>query len=717
MNSFLWRRSTLNIMAIETIEVPIAGMDCSDCIVHVQHAIGKIKGVESVEVLLAAQKAVIHLDSKQVKLADIRKAVEKAGYFVPVIQGDAGRNVTQFSRNIITLLALVTGILLFVIVLGEGFGLFESITEKIPFGIGLVIVVLGGLPIFIDVLRSAIQKQITSRTMMTLGVVAALAVKQWTTAGIVVFMMHIGNFVESFTANRSRKAVRDLASLAPQAATLIQDGKEVKIPIDQVKTGDMVLVRPGEVIPVDGEVVDGTATINQSSLTGESIPVDVVAGRSVFASTWVVLGSVKIKAIHIGRNTTFGQVIKLVEDAESQKGKTQLFADKFSGYYLPIVAGIAALTLILSQDPLAATAVLVVACSCSIALATPIAMLASIGASAKNGLLIRGGKYLEVLSKADVLLIDKTGTLTLGRPKLTNIVSLNGDKLQDILVLAASAERYSEHPLAKALRDEMKNRHLPYLKTSKFSMEPGLGVKAIIDGKVIKVGNLKMMKKANSRFNQAKELAQQGKSLLYLEVDNKLIGILATSDSLREEVPSSIATLKRMGIQHIELLTGDNELSTYQITRDLDIPYQANLMPEDKIKIVRKYQHEGHTVVMVGDGINDAPALSQADIGIAMGANGTDIAKETADIVLLRDDWKLIPNVLGIAQRTMSVVKLNLIFTAIYNIVGIGLAAFGILPPTLAASLQSIPDLGLLGNSSRLLRPKSIQFIEDTHPE
>lgn len=717
MNSFLWRRSTLNIMAIETIEVPIAGMDCSDCIVHVQHAIGKIKGVESVEVLLAAQKAVIHLDSKQVKLADIRKAVEKAGYFVPVIQGDAGRNVTQFSRNIITLLALVTGILLFVIVLGEGFGLFESITEKIPFGIGLVIVVLGGLPIFIDVLRSAIQKQITSRTMMTLGVVAALAVKQWTTAGIVVFMMHIGNFVESFTANRSRKAVRDLASLAPQAATLIQDGKEVKIPIDQVKTGDMVLVRPGEVIPVDGEVVDGTATINQSSLTGESIPVDVVAGRSVFASTWVVLGSVKIKAIHIGRNTTFGQVIKLVEDAESQKGKTQLFADKFSGYYLPIVAGIAALTLILSQDPLAATAVLVVACSCSIALATPIAMLASIGASAKNGLLIRGGKYLEVLSKADVLLIDKTGTLTLGRPKLTNIVSLNGDKLQDILVLAASAERYSEHPLAKALRDEMKNRHLPYLKTSKFSMEPGLGVKAIIDGKVIKVGNLKMMKKANSRFNQAKELAQQGKSLLYLEVDNKLIGILATSDSLREEVPSSIATLKRMGIQHIELLTGDNELSTYQITRDLDIPYQANLMPEDKIKIVRKYQHEGHTVVMVGDGINDTPALSQADIGIAMGANGTDIAKETADIVLLRDDWKLIPNVLGIAQRTMSVVKLNLIFTAIYNIVGIGLAAFGILPPTLAASLQSIPDLGLLGNSSRLLKPKSIQFIEDTHPE
>ena len=697
---------------METLEVPIEGMDCSDCIVHVKQAIERLKGVESAEVLLAAQKAVIRLDITKVKLTDIRRAVEKAGYSVPVMAGDARKSATEFSRRAITVLALVTGLLLFVIVLGEGFGLFQSITAKVPFVVGLVIVLLGGLPIFIDVVRSALQKQITSRTLMTLGVVAALAVGQWTTAGIVVFMMHIGNFVESFTANRSRKAVKDLTSLTPQMATVIKAGNEVVLPIGEVNPGDMVLVKPGEVIPVDGEIIDGTATINQSSLTGESVPVDVATGNSVFAATWIVLGSLRIQAVHIGRDTTFGKVIQLVEEAETQKGKTQRFADKFAGYYLPVVAGIAALTLILSRNPLAATAVLVVACSCSIALATPIAMLASIGAAAKNGLLIRGGKYLELLSRADVMLIDKTGTLTLGKPQLTDIISLNGIKPNQILAMAASAERYSEHPLARALFDAMSIRKLAYMEMSGFEAKPGLGVQAKVNGKKIKVGNLRLMKAKSSSEEQIETLTRQGKSLLFLEVNDELVGILATSDTLRAEVPISLRTMSKMGIQKIELLTGDNESSAREITKDLGIPYRANLLPQDKIKIVKEYQDKGHTVIMVGDGINDAPALSQADIGIAMGARGTDIAKETASIVLLRDDWRLIPQILGIAQRTMNVVKMNLIFTAVYNVVGISLAAFGILPPVLAAALQSVPDLGLLGNSSRLLKPKAIKFTE-----
>jgi P-type Cu+ transporter len=697
---------------METLEIPIEGMDCSDCIVHVKNAIEHLKGVESVEVLLAAQKAIVRMDVTTVKLNDIRRAVEKAGYSVPVMEGDAKRTATEFSRRTITLLALVTGLLLFVIVLGEGFGLFQSITAKVPFVIGLVIVLLGGLPIFIDVVRSSLQKQITSRTLMTLGVIAALAVGQWTTAGIVVFMMHIGNFVEGFTANRSRKAVKDLTSLTPQMATVIKNGKEVILPIGEVKLGDTVLVRPGEVIPVDGKISEGTATINQSSLTGESVPVDVNVGKSVFAATWIVLGSLRIRAIHVGRDTTFGKVVQLVEEAEAQKGKIQQFADKFAGYYLPVVAGIALLTLILSRNPLAATAVLVVACSCSIALATPIAMLASIGAAAKNGLLIRGGKYLELLSRADVMLIDKTGTLTLGKPQLTDIVSLNGVKPNQILAMAASAERYSEHPLAKALFDAMSTRQLSYLDMTEFEAKPGLGVQARVAGKKIKVGNLRLMKANTTAEKQAETLKRQGKTLLFLQVDKEMVGILATSDTLREEVPVSLRTMSAMGIKKIELLTGDNESSAREITKDLDIPFRANLLPLDKIKIVKEYQEQGHTVIMVGDGINDAPALSQADIGIAMGARGTDIAKETANIVLLRDDWKLIPQILGIAQRTMSVVKMNLVFTAVYNVVGISLAALGILPPVLAAALQSVPDLGLLGNSSRLLKPKPVKFTD-----
>ncbi len=697
---------------METLEIPIEGMDCSDCIVHVKNAIEHLKGVESAEVLLAAQKAIVRLDVTKVKLTDIRRAVEKAGYKVPVMEGDTRRSATEFSRKAITTLALVTGFLLFIIVLGEGFGLFQSITAKVPFVVGLVIVLIGGLPIFIDVVRSALQKQITSRTLMTLGVIAALAVGQWTTAGIVVLMMHIGNFVESFTANRSRKAVKDLTSLTPQKATVIKDGKEVILPIGEVKPGYIVLVRPGEVIPVDGEIVEGTATINQSSLTGESVPVDVNTGKSVFAATWIVLGSLRIRAVHVGRDTTFGKVVQLVEEAEAQKGKTQQFADKFATYYLPVVAGIAALTWIISRNPLYATAVLVVACSCAIALATPIAMLASIGAAAKMGLLIRGGKYLEALSKADVMLIDKTGTLTLGKPQLTDIVSLNGVKPNQILVMAASAERYSEHPLARALFDAMSTRKLSFMEMSEFEAKPGLGVQAKVSGQKVKVGNLRLMKARSSGKEQINTLTRQGKTLLFLEVDDEMVGILATSDTLRSEVPISLRTLSAMGIQKIELLTGDNESSAREITKDLDIPFRANLLPQDKIKIVKEYQEQGHTVIMVGDGINDAPALSQADIGIAMGARGTDIAKETANIVLLRDDWKLIPQILGIAQRTMNVVKMNLVFTAVYNVVGISLAAFGILPPVLAAALQSVPDLGLLGNTSRLLKPKAVKFVD-----
>jgi Cd2+/Zn2+-exporting ATPase/Cu+-exporting ATPase len=405
-------------------------------------------------------------------------------------------------------------------------------------------------------------------------------------------------------------------------------------------------------------------------------------------------------------------VVQLVEEAEAQKGKTQQFADKFATYYLPVVAGIAALTWIISRNPLYATAVLVVACSCAIALATPIAMLASIGAAAKMGLLIRGGKYLEALSKADVMLIDKTGTLTLGKPQLTDIVSLNGVKPNQILVMAASAERYSEHPLARALFDAMSTRKLSFMEMSEFEAKPGLGVQAKVSGQKVKVGNLRLMKARSSGKEQINTLTRQGKTLLFLEVDDEMVGILATSDTLRSEVPISLRTLSAMGIQKIELLTGDNESSAREITKDLDIPFRANLLPQDKIKIVKEYQEQGHTVIMVGDGINDAPALSQADIGIAMGARGTDIAKETANIVLLRDDWKLIPQILGIAQRTMNVVKMNLVFTAVYNVVGISLAAFGILPPVLAAALQSVPDLGLLGNTSRLLKPKAVKFAD-----
>jgi Cd2+/Zn2+-exporting ATPase/Cu+-exporting ATPase len=421
-------------------------------------------------------------------------------------------------------------------------------------------------------------------------------------------------------------------------------------------------------------------------------------------------------------------------------------ADKFSGYYLPIVATIAALTFLIRRDPLATAAVLVVACSCSFALATPIAMLASIGAGAKRGLLIKGGKYLEALYRADTLLIDKTGTLTMGKPQITHLVAANGgpgswetvslldrqavsiDHLE-VLKLAASAERYSEHPVAEAVRQAAHERGLQLYKPLEFQAIPGMGIQAQINGNTVTVGNRRMVAEMlqnggvqaagqiEALLKQAGLLEAQGETILYVAQDGHISGVLAAADTLRAEVPRAIAAVLDLGIQQVELLTGDNDQTAAALVESLaqgsqnhkplqGLRYRANLLPEDKIAIVKEYQAQGHTVIMVGDGVNDAPALAQADVGIAMGAAGTDIAIEAAHIALMREDWELVPEVLRIAKRTMKVVKMNIAFTAVYNLLGLSLAALGFLPPIFAAAAQSIPDLGILANSSRLLRQK-----------
>ncbi len=690
---------------IQTIEVPVHGMDCAECTHHVQQAIAHIPGIEAVEVLLGAQKAIVTLDAAKVKMPNIVKAVAKAGYSVHGTD-DRARKGGQASKRILMILALAVGAILFLTVAGEWLGFFEKITTSVPFWLGAIIVVAAGLPIFIDVVRSTLQKQITSRTMMTLGVIAALAIGQWTTAGVVVFMMHIGNFVEHFTTERSRKAVKDLTRMMPQTARIEKNGVEQEVAVGKVAAGDVVVIRPGEVIPVDGEVISGEATIDQASITGESMPVEAGIGTKVFAATIARVGSIRVRTSHAGRQTTFGKVIELVEEAESRQGNFQRFADKFSGYYLPIVAGIALLTLVISRDPLRATAVLVVACSCSIALATPIAMLASIGAAARHGLMIKGGKYIELLARADVVLIDKTGTLTLGKPKVAEIIPLNGLSREELLVMAASAERYSEHPLAHALREEAARQKLALKGIANFHVQPGMGIRAILDGDEIVVGNERSLN-GKAKAQTIAGLKSRKGSILFIERNGELVGAITAMDSLRDEVPGALVALRKLGVNRIELLTGDNEQTAHNLAKKLSLDYRAGLLPEDKIRIVKEYQKQGHRVVMIGDGINDAPALAQADVGIAMGDSGSDIALESADMALLREDWQFVPLLFQIARRTMGIVRMNLILTGVYNIIGISLAAFGILPPVLAAALQSLPDLGILGNTARLLKQRT----------
>jgi Cd2+/Zn2+-exporting ATPase/Cu+-exporting ATPase len=486
-------------------------------------------------------------------------------------------------------------------------------------------------------------------------------------------------------------------------ARVERDGIEQEIPITEVHVGQEVLVRPGERIPVDGEVIVGQATIDQAAITGESMPVEVAPGSRVLAATIALLGSLRVRVTRIGADTTFGRVIKLVEGAEANRADVQRFADRFSAYYFPVVVGLAALTYLFRRDPLATAAVLVVVCSCSIALATPIAMLASIGNGAKRGLLIKGGKHLETLARADVLLIDKTGTLTLGKPQVTDVVPLADLPAVELLMLAASAERHSEHPLAEALRQAAHEQDLDLAEPEGFEAVPGIGVRATVNGQHVVVGSRRIVPDATS-LSAADELREQGKTLLYVVLDGELVGVIAAADTLRAEVPVALSRACELGVTHVELLTGDHERAAAALAAQLGIAYRAELMPENKIAVVQEYQSRGHTVVMVGDGVNDAPALAQADVGVAMGAAGTDVSIEAAHIALMRDDWMLVPELLRIAHRTMRVVRINLAFTAVYNLVGLSLAAFGVLPPMLAAAAQSLPDLGILANSSRLLR-------------
>lgn len=691
----------------EIVELSIKGMDCADCARHVKDAIEAVPGVVGVEILLTAQKAVVRFDPAETGPREIQRTVEGAGYSVVTPEAELSAKAPflgQFTRHVLVLFGVVFGAVLFVVVIGEWLGLFEAVTRRVSWPVWLASVLLGGWPVFSNVVKAALRRRITSHTLMTIGALAAVVVGEWAAAVIVVFFMRIGDYVETFTAERARRALKDLTAMAPQTARVERNGAEEEVPVDEVRIGETVIVRPGEKVPVDGEVIGGQATVDQATITGESMPVEAGPGARVFAATIARLGSVRIRALKVGADTTFGKVIKLVEEAEANRGEVQRLADRFSGYYLPVVMAVALLTYLFSRNPLATAAVLVVVCSCSIALATPLAMIASIGAGARRGLLIKGGKHLESLARADVLLLDKTGTLTLGKPQITDILPREGLTANELIILAASAERYSEHPLAEAVRDKAREAGLRLLEPERFEAIPGQGVKAVVNGEEIAVGNRRLLC-SDSDLETDDAIELQGKTVLHVFRDGRLIGTLAAADTLRPEVPEALAEVRRRGIRQIELLTGDNAQVATPLAAALGIACRANLLPEDKIAVVREYQSRGHTVVMVGDGVNDAPALAQADVGIAMGAAGSDIAMEAAHVALMREDWLLVPELFGIARRTMGVVRLNLAFTAVYNLAGLVLAASGLLPLTLAAALQSIPDLGILANSSRLLRP------------
>ncbi|MFB3903943.1 MAG: heavy metal translocating P-type ATPase [Acidobacteriota bacterium] len=687
------------------VEIPIRGMDCAECTRHVRRAIENVPGVESVEVFLTSEKALVRLGTEPIDYRSIQEAVTRAGYSAePPVARTSSRLST--ATRALTVFGLVSGAVLFIVILGEWFGVLEAVASRVPWWVSLIVIATAGYPVFRDVVRATLGGRVISHTLMSLGVVAALVVGEWATAAVVVFFMRVGAFSERFTTDRARGALRDLLALSPQTARIERDGREVEIPVVELGRGDVVIVRPGEKIPVDGRVVSGHAAVDQSPITGEPLPADVGPGSEVYAATLAQAGSLRIATERIGPETTYGRVVAIVQQAESKPSRVQRFADRFTVYFLPLVALVAAATFLIKRDPMATVAVLVVACSCSVALATPIAILASVGAAARQGLLVKGGRTLEVLARVDQLLLDKTGTLTLGQPRVMTVLAIPPFDEETLLQTAAGAERFSEHPLAEAVRRAAFEKGLTLAEPEDFESKPGTGVRATVAGKSVFVGKRPTLNRSfpGDVVHAARRLEERGATLIFLSVDGVPAGFLAAEDTMRPEIPDAIRQLRESGLTAVELLTGDHAGSARELAGRLGIEYRADLLPEDKIRAVQEHQDAGRIVAMVGDGINDAPALKRADVGIAMGVAGSEIALEAADLALMTDNWLLVPAAFQLARRTMRVVHANLFFTAAYNLGGILLAALGLLPPILAAAAQSLPDIGVLANSSRLLR-------------
>lgn len=513
--------------------------------------------------------------------------------------------------------------------------------------------------------------------------------------------------------------------LAPKTAIVIRNEKEMEISIEEVEIDDIIIVRPGNKIPVDGVVVEGTTSIDESMLTGESIPVEKVKGDLIYAASINKNGFIKFKATKIGSDTALAQIIKLVEDAQMSKAPIAELADLVSGYFVPIVfviALVAALAWFIGGESIAFSlkifiSVLVIACPCALGLATPTAIMVGTGKGAENGILIKGGESLENAYKINTIVFDKTGTITEGKPKVTDIIAFDGIHKNKLLQYAASAEKGSEHPLGDAIVKEAEDKKIEILKTDKFEAITGYGIKAIIENKNILLGNKKLMLNENINLdeieNKFKNLSADGKTLMYIAINNKLEGLICVADTIKASSKEAIQELKNMGIE-VVMITGDNESTANSIAKQVGITrVLSEVLPQDKANEVKKIQQEGKILAMVGDGINDAPALATADIGIAIG-NGTDVAIESADIVLMRSDLMDVPGAIQLSRKTIKNIKENLFWAFGYNVLGIPVAAgilhiFGgpLLNPIFAAAAMSLSSVSVLTNALRLKRFKT----------
>ncbi|HLD33919.1 MAG TPA: heavy metal translocating P-type ATPase [Candidatus Nanoarchaeia archaeon] len=718
----------------------IIGMHCASCSLRNERSLLKLDGVKTANVNYALRSAAVEYDEAKLSEHDLHQAVVKNGY---KIQGMDEKNDAQDHMHhgsasadslkeqkeakikaVIALIFAVPALILGMLSIEFGIQVGQyDLSLIIQAILSTFVILVMGWEFHRGMLITARHFSANMDTLISVGTLAALVFSFWAmivgkkdfyfeTGAVIAALILLGRFFEAKSRGQASQAIEKLLELGAKTARVVRGNKEIDIPIEQVVVGDIIIVRPGEKIPVDGKVIKGESSVDESMLTGESMPVSKRKNDDVFGATINMSGALEFRATKVGKDTVLAQIVKVVQEAQTKKAPIQRLADQVSGIFVPIVIVIALLTGgawyfftgDFERSFIPAVAVLVIACPCALGLATPTAIMVGTGMGAKNGILIKNGEALERSRKIDTVVFDKTGTLTEGKPKITDIVALKG-KESDVLKIAASVEKLSEHPLAQAVVQEAHAKKITLVKASGFKSVTGKGVYAKIGKAVVRIGNLRMMKELGISIKSAQdtvdELEGQAKTVVAVAKDKQIVGILAIADTLKSDAREAVEKLRAI---HVDtwMITGDNAKTAQAIAAQLGITnIMAEVLPQDKSAKVAELQKQGKSVAFVGDGINDAPALVQADVGIAMGT-GTDIAIESGSIVLVKGSPLKVVDALALARLTLRTIKQNLFWAFFYNIAALPLAAFGLLSPMIAAGAMAFSSVSVVGNSLRI---------------
>ena len=693
----------------------VVGMDCADCALHVEKAVNQVPGIKLAQVNFISGNLKIEYDDQFTNLQDVEKAVKSAGYSLK----KPTRSFWQ--KNKPTILTVLSGIF----ALAGSIVHFSHLSEYISIPLFAIAILTGGFPIAIKGFKEARHLTLGMDFLMSIAVIGAMIIGEWTEAAYVIFLFSLAELIESYSVKRARRSIESLMELAPNLALVKTDSGNVEKPVDGIEVGSVVIIRPGDRIPLDGEVIAGSSAVDQAPITGESIPVDKSPGEEVFAGTINQQGVLEVKVSKRSQDSMLARIIRLVEEAQARKAPTQQFVEKFSRYYTPAMVTFAVLVAVI--PPLLfggvfvewfyrALVLLVISCPCALVISTPVTIVSGLTNAARNGILIKGGSYLENFNKIRVLAFDKTGTLTTGKPAVQSVRALNHHSEEKLLQIAASLEASSEHPLAKAITDYAAKQGISTVPVEQFRAISGKGARGVINGEIYYIGNHRLFEERNicreAVHTELDKLENRSHTAVLVGSPQNLLGLIAIADEVRELAIPAIRKLKQLGIRETVMLTGDNAVTARAIAGQIGIDqFEAELLPDNKVEAVRQLMEKNGMAAMVGDGINDAPALASATMGIAMGVSGSDTAIETADIALMEDDLSRIAYLKQLSRKTVRIIKQNIFIALFLKGLFFALAIPGLATLWMAVFADMGASLMVIFNGLRALK------IDSTEPD